>query len=168
MDSDQTKGTITDAAGKLQLETGEAMGGTTQQVKGTLKQAEGKAQKALGDAKAATNGSWKRPWAAPVVLIRWSASPVPRDCTCSSFTPRSRLRARCPWGCQFGSLWPVRTLCSQRAWSPQNLCRPTSSRRNCLANRQQSANPERQRRRRLRAIAPCTNSGFAGPAPFGL
>lgn len=59
MNSDQIKGTIKDAAGKIQRKAGEAMGSPKQEVKGTLKQAEGKAQKALGDTKDAVNN--KRP-----------------------------------------------------------------------------------------------------------
>lgn len=61
MNSDQIKGTIKDAAGKVQRKAGEALGSPKQQVKGTLKQAEGKAQKALGDTKEAVNDSQKRP-----------------------------------------------------------------------------------------------------------
>jgi len=61
MNSDQIKGTIKDAAGKVQRKAGEAVGSPKQQVKGTLKQAEGKAQKALGDTKEAVNDSQKRP-----------------------------------------------------------------------------------------------------------
>ena len=61
MNSDQIKGTIKDAAGKVQRKIGEALGSPKQQVKGTLKQAEGKAQKALGDTKEAVNDSQKRP-----------------------------------------------------------------------------------------------------------
>lgn len=49
MNSDQVKGTVKDAAGKVQRKTGEAVGSTKQQVKGAAKQAEGKAQKAVGD-----------------------------------------------------------------------------------------------------------------------
>jgi uncharacterized protein YjbJ (UPF0337 family) len=44
MNSNQIKGTIKDAAGKVQRKAGEAVGSAKQQVKGTLKQAEGKAQ----------------------------------------------------------------------------------------------------------------------------
>lgn len=61
MNSDQIKGTIKDAAGKVQRKASEAVGSPKQQVKGTLKQAEGKAQKALGDTKEAVNDSQKRP-----------------------------------------------------------------------------------------------------------
>jgi len=61
MNSDQIKGTIKDAAGKVQRKAGEAVGSPKQQVKGTLKQAEGKAQKAWGDTKEAVNDSQKRP-----------------------------------------------------------------------------------------------------------
>lgn len=51
MNKDQVKGTIKDAAGKVQTKAGEAMGSNKQQVKGMAKQAEGKAQKAVGDVK---------------------------------------------------------------------------------------------------------------------
>jgi len=61
MNSDQIKGTIKDAAGKVQRKAGEAVGSPKQQVKGTLKQAEGKAQRALGDTKEAVKDSQKRP-----------------------------------------------------------------------------------------------------------
>lgn len=61
MNRDQIKGTIKDAAGKLQRKTGEVVGSSQQQVKGTLKQVEGKAQKALGDTKKAVQESQKRP-----------------------------------------------------------------------------------------------------------
>jgi len=39
MNSDQIKGTIKDAAGKVQRKAGEAVGSPKQQVKGTRKQA---------------------------------------------------------------------------------------------------------------------------------
>jgi uncharacterized protein YjbJ (UPF0337 family) len=61
MNSDQIKGTMKDAAGKVQRKAGEVVGSTRQQVKGTLKQAEGKAQKALGDTKQAMKEDQKRP-----------------------------------------------------------------------------------------------------------
>ena len=61
MNSDQIKGTVKDAAGKVQSKVGEAVGSTKQQVKGAVKQGEGKAQKALGDAKELVKDSQKRP-----------------------------------------------------------------------------------------------------------
>ena len=51
MNSDQVKGALKDAAGKVQLKTGEVVGSREQQVKGMVKQAEGKTQKKVGDAK---------------------------------------------------------------------------------------------------------------------
>jgi uncharacterized protein YjbJ (UPF0337 family) len=60
MNSDQIKGTIKDAAGKVQRKAGEALGSPKQQVKGALKQAEGKAQKSLGDTKEAVKDSQNR------------------------------------------------------------------------------------------------------------
>lgn len=60
MNSDQIKGTIKDAAGKVQRKSGEAVGSPKHQVQGALKQAEGKAQKSLGDAKEAVKDSQNR------------------------------------------------------------------------------------------------------------
>ena len=51
MNKDQVKGSVKDAAGKIQRKTGEMVGSKTHQAKGIEKQAEGKAQKAFGDAK---------------------------------------------------------------------------------------------------------------------
>jgi uncharacterized protein YjbJ (UPF0337 family) len=51
MNSDQVKGAVKDAAGKVQQKTGEVIGSTEQQAKGLAKQVEGKSQKNVGDAK---------------------------------------------------------------------------------------------------------------------
>jgi len=51
MNSDQIKGAVKDAAGKVQSKTGEIIGSPEQQAKGMAKQAEGKTQKKVGDAK---------------------------------------------------------------------------------------------------------------------
>ena len=51
MNSDQVKGAIKDAAGKVQQKTGEVTNNQSQQAKGLTKQAEGKVQKNVGDAK---------------------------------------------------------------------------------------------------------------------
>ena len=51
MNTDQVKGAVKDAAGKVQQKAGEAVGSTSQQAKGLAKQAEGKTQKAVGDVK---------------------------------------------------------------------------------------------------------------------
>ena len=51
MNKDQVKGSIKDAAGKVQEKTGEIIGSTEQQLKGINKQVQGKTQKALGDIK---------------------------------------------------------------------------------------------------------------------
>jgi uncharacterized protein YjbJ (UPF0337 family) len=51
MNKDQVKGTMKEAAGKVQQKTGELTGNQTQQVKGASKQVEGNVQKAYGDAK---------------------------------------------------------------------------------------------------------------------
>jgi uncharacterized protein YjbJ (UPF0337 family) len=51
MNKDQVKGSVKDAAGKVQQKVGEAIGSNKQQAKGLEKQAEGKLQKAAGDAK---------------------------------------------------------------------------------------------------------------------
>jgi uncharacterized protein YjbJ (UPF0337 family) len=49
MNKDQFKGTLKDAAGKVQQTTGKVIGSNEQQLKGTRKQLEGHAQKAVGD-----------------------------------------------------------------------------------------------------------------------
>lgn len=51
MNKDQVKGTIKDAAGKVQEITGKAIGNDTQRLQGLKRQAEGKTQKAAGDVK---------------------------------------------------------------------------------------------------------------------
>lgn len=53
MNKEQIKGTIKDAAGKVQQTAGEATGSTEQQIKGVAKQAEGKIEKGAGDIKSA-------------------------------------------------------------------------------------------------------------------
>ena len=51
MNKDQVKGSIKDAAGKIQRKVGEVTGSTGQQIKGAVKQVEGKVQKAVGNAR---------------------------------------------------------------------------------------------------------------------
>ncbi|MCE3252708.1 MAG: CsbD family protein [Cellvibrio sp.] len=51
MNKDQVKGTVKQAAGKVQQKTGEAIGSEKQQAKGIGKQVEGKIQKGFGDLK---------------------------------------------------------------------------------------------------------------------
>ena len=51
MNTDQVKGAVKEAAGKVQSKTGEMIGSKEQQAKGMAKQAEGKTQKKVGDAK---------------------------------------------------------------------------------------------------------------------
>lgn len=51
MNKDQIKGSVKDAAGKVQQKVGAAVGSEKQQIKGLEKQMEGKGQKALGDVK---------------------------------------------------------------------------------------------------------------------
>ena len=53
MNADQVKGTLKDAAGKVQQKTGEVIGSKEQQAKGLAKQAEGTVQKNVGDTKEA-------------------------------------------------------------------------------------------------------------------
>ena len=61
MNADQIKGSLKDAAGKVQRKTGEAIGSTEQEAKGAAKQVEGKAQKAVGDVRETVEDSKKRP-----------------------------------------------------------------------------------------------------------
>ena len=60
MNKDQVKGSLKDAAGKVQQKVGQAVGSDTQQAKGLGKQAEGKSQKAYGDAKETIKDATKR------------------------------------------------------------------------------------------------------------
>lgn len=59
MNKDQIKGTIKDAAGKVQTTTAKVFGNTGQQIKGIKKQAEGRVQKAVGDMKEAAKDAGK-------------------------------------------------------------------------------------------------------------
>jgi len=60
MNKDQVKGSVKDAAGKVQEKTGEAIGSTEQQAKGLAKQVEGKVQKNVGDAKGVLKDSGRK------------------------------------------------------------------------------------------------------------
>ena len=51
MNTDQVKGTLKEAAGKVQSTTGELIDSPEQEAKGLLKQSEGRVQKNVGDAK---------------------------------------------------------------------------------------------------------------------
>ncbi len=51
MNTDQVKGALKEAAGKVQTKTGELIDSPEQQAKGLVNQAEGKTQKKVGDAK---------------------------------------------------------------------------------------------------------------------
>jgi uncharacterized protein YjbJ (UPF0337 family) len=53
MNKDQIKGTLKEAAGKLQQTTGKVLGSKEQQAKGLVTKTEGHAQKKVGDAKQA-------------------------------------------------------------------------------------------------------------------
>jgi uncharacterized protein YjbJ (UPF0337 family) len=57
MNTDQAKGAVKDAAGRLQQKAGVAVGSADQQAKGLARQAEGRLQKAYGDVKAALRNS---------------------------------------------------------------------------------------------------------------
>ena len=60
MNKDQIKGTLKDAAGKVQQTTGKVIGSTELELKGIKKQVEGKTQKALGDVKEVVEDARKR------------------------------------------------------------------------------------------------------------
>ncbi|MFJ3048288.1 CsbD family protein [Herbaspirillum chlorophenolicum] len=51
MNKDQVKGSLKQAAGKVQQKAGELTGSQTQKIKGAAKQVEGNVQKSYGDAK---------------------------------------------------------------------------------------------------------------------
>lgn len=60
MNTNQVKGAVKDAAGKLQQSAGEVVGSTKQQAKGIQKQVEGKTQEAVGDLQAAVKKTSKK------------------------------------------------------------------------------------------------------------
>jgi len=60
MNKDQVKGSLKDAAGKVQQKTGEVIDSPSQEAKGVAKQVEGKSQKAVGDVKEAAKDAGKR------------------------------------------------------------------------------------------------------------
>lgn len=59
MNTDQIKGTLKDAAGKVQQKAGELIDSPEQQAKGLAKQVEGAAQKKVGDVKEAVDDARK-------------------------------------------------------------------------------------------------------------
>ena len=60
MNTDQVKGTLKDAAGKVQEKFGELIDSPTQEAKGIAKQVEGTAQKKVGDLKEAVEDVQKK------------------------------------------------------------------------------------------------------------
>jgi uncharacterized protein YjbJ (UPF0337 family) len=61
MNKDQVKGSVKEAAGKVQEKTGQIIGSKEQQAKGMAKEVAGKAQKTLGDAKETVKDSARKP-----------------------------------------------------------------------------------------------------------
>ena len=59
MNTDQIKGAVKEAAGKVQSKTGEVIGSQEQQAKGMAKQVEGNVQKNVGNAKEIIKDSTK-------------------------------------------------------------------------------------------------------------
>ena len=59
MNTDQVKGTVKEAAGKVQQKAGAAIGSGKQQAKGLGKQIEGSLQKSAGDAREAAKDARK-------------------------------------------------------------------------------------------------------------
>lgn len=59
MNTDQVKGAVKEAAGKVQQKTGEVINSPEQQAKGAAKQVEGNIQKNYGDAKEAVKDAVK-------------------------------------------------------------------------------------------------------------
>ena len=60
MNKDQVKGTLKDAAGKVQETTGKVIGSEEQQLKGIKKQVDGQTQKAVGDIKEVIKDAGKK------------------------------------------------------------------------------------------------------------
>ena len=61
MNKDQVKGTVKELAGKVQAQTGKALGSKEQQAKGYVREAEGKVQHVVGDAKKLAKDAIKKP-----------------------------------------------------------------------------------------------------------
>ncbi len=61
MNSDQVKGALKDAAGKVQEKVGEVTGSREHEAKGIAKQVEGKTQKSIGDTKEAVKDAVNKP-----------------------------------------------------------------------------------------------------------
>jgi len=61
MNTDQVKGGLKQAAGKVQEKTGEAVGSKNQQAKGMAKEVEGQAQKGVGNAKENFKDAGRKP-----------------------------------------------------------------------------------------------------------
>jgi uncharacterized protein YjbJ (UPF0337 family) len=60
MNKDQVKGTVKEAAGKVQGKLGDMVGNHEQKAKGLVKETAGKAQKKVGDAKEVVSDAHKR------------------------------------------------------------------------------------------------------------
>lgn len=60
MNQDQIKGSIKDAAGKVQRKAGEMVGSEEHQAKGMEKQAEGKTQKTAGNIKETVKDAFRK------------------------------------------------------------------------------------------------------------
>lgn len=60
MNKHQIKGTIKDAAGKVQETTGKMIGSNEQRLKGIKRQVDGRVQKAVGDLEEVVKGAGKR------------------------------------------------------------------------------------------------------------
>lgn len=61
MNKDQVKGSLKEAAGKVQAKVGQVVGSTDQQVKGHAKEVEGRVQKVIGDVEATVEDLTKKP-----------------------------------------------------------------------------------------------------------
>lgn len=61
MNKDQVKGSVKEAAGKVQKAVGGLVGNPNQQAKGAVKQAQGRAQQVLGDAKELLKDATRKP-----------------------------------------------------------------------------------------------------------
>ena len=60
VNKDQVKGSVNEAAGKVQKNVGKATANGTQAVKGAVREAAGKVQKAVGNAKARNQSEERR------------------------------------------------------------------------------------------------------------
>ena len=91
MNKDQVKGSLKEAAGKVQEKTGELTGNKSQELKGAARQVEGNVQKTYGDAKEAAKDSGR-------ATLRWLCRKSPtRESESADFVAQQFPRPCVHW-----------------------------------------------------------------------